>query len=320
MSIKTLLRTLGAILLAALLLAAPAAPALSRTDELCWQMTVHTAQGSRSVTLITDYSCGGAPCTLADPMIPLRDFAATLGLAPDFRCVGGVGALLWPAGDGFILLDGLPSAITLMPEAASLPLFEVPRVLDGCFCAPLSFLDVLGLDYDIDAANMQVTVYAGQTSTSIQASNQASTQASMDELWQAAAPQLNVLLTPNRHLLSSATVNIDTDIDSANTLLQAAGKLHGTCVPPGGMLACNPLNTPCTPPDDPLNTPCTPLDMALYQALCKAGLPQSGGAFANDTAFPLQIACCVAPGTVTVQVYQLNSLSAASAYLGPIAQ
>lgn len=296
MSIKTLLRTLGAILLAALLLAAPAAPALSRTDELCWQMTVHTAQGSRSVTLITDYSCGGAPCTLADPMIPLRDFAATLGLAPDFRCVGGVGALLWPAGDGFILLDGLPTAITLMPEAASLPLFEVPRVLDGCFCAPLSFLDVLGLDYDIDAANMQVTVYAGQTSN----------QASIDELWQAAAPQLNVLLTPQRQLLSSATLATDTDIDSANTLLQAAGKLHGTCVPPGGMLACNPLNTP--------------LDIALYQALCKAGLPQSGGAFANDTAFPLQIACCVAPGTVTVQVYQLNSLSAASAYLGPIAQ
>lgn len=300
MSIKTLLRTLGAILLAALLLAAPAAPALSRTDELCWQMTVHTAQGSRSVTLITDYSCGGAPCTLADPMIPLRDFAATLGLAPDFRCVGGVGALLWPAGDGFILLDGLPTAITLMPEAASLPLFEVPRVLDGCFCAPLSFLDVLGLDYDIDAANMQVRVYADR------ASIQASTQASIDELWQAAAPQLNVLLTPQRQLLSSATLATDTDIDSANTLLQAAGKLHGTCVPPGGMLACNPLNTP--------------LDIALYQALCKAGLPQSGGAFANDTAFPLQIACCVAPGTVTVQVYQLNSLAAASAYLGPIAQ
>lgn len=296
MSIKTLLHSIGAILLAALLLAAPAAPALSRTDELCWQMTVHTAQGSRSVTLITDYSCGGVPCTLADPMIPLRDFAATLGLAPDFRCVGGVGALLWPAGDGFILLDGLPTAITLMPEAASLPLFEVPRVLDGCFCAPLSFLDVLGLDYDIDAANMQVTVYAGQTSN----------QASIDELWQAAAPQLNVLLTPQRQLLSSATLATDTDIDSANTLLQAAGKLHGTCVPPGGMLACNPLNTP--------------LDIALYQALCKAGLPQSGGAFANDTAFPLQIACCVAPGTVTVQVYQLNSLSAASAYLGPIAQ
>lgn len=301
MSIKTLLHSIGAILLAALLLAAPAAPALSRTDEALikeagWQMTVHTAQGSRSVTLITDYSCGGVPCTLADPMIPLRDFAATLGLAPDFRCVGGVGALLWPAGDGFILLDGLPTAITLMPEAASLPLFEVPRVLDGCFCAPLSFLDVLGLDYDIDAANMQVTVYAGQTSN----------QASIDELWQAAAPQLNVLLTPQRQLLSSATLATDTDIDSANTLLQAAGKLHGTCVPPGGMLACNPLNTP--------------LDIALYQALCKAGLPQSGGAFANDTAFPLQIACCVAPGTVTVQVYQLNSLSAASAYLGPIAQ
>lgn len=301
MSIKTLLHSIGAILLAALLLAAPAAPALSRTDEALikeagWQMTVHTAQGSRSVTLITDYSCGGVPCTLADPMIPLRDFAATLGLAPDFRCVGGVGALLWPAGDGFILLDGLPTAITLMPEAASLPLFEVPRVLDGCFCAPLSFLDVLGLDYDIDAANMQVTVYAGQTSN----------QASIDELWQAAAPQLNVLLTPDRQLLSSATVNIDTDIDSANTLLQAAGKLHGTCVPPGGMLACNPAHTS--------------LDMALYQALCKAGLPQSGGAFANDTAFPLQIACCVAPGTVTVQVYQLNSLAAASAYLGPIAQ
>lgn len=323
MSTKTLSHTLAAILLTALLLATPAAPAFSRTNEATveepgWQLTIHTPQGTCIVPLVTDYNCTGVPCTLTDPMIPLRSFAAALDLPLDYRCVGGVAALLWPAGDGFILLDGLPNAITLKPQAAILPLFEVPRVLDGCFCAPLSFLDVLKLDYDIDAANMQVTLYADQAS--VQALIQASVQASIDELWQAATPQLNVLLTPTRQLLSSATLAINADIDSANTLLQDAGKLHGTCVPPGDTLACNPPYTPCTPLDDPLCTPCTPLDMTLYTALCKAGLPQNSGTFANNTLFPLQIVCRVAPDSLTIQVYQLNSSAAAGAYLAPIAQ
>lgn len=307
MLIKMLIKSLPnqsplkTILSAALLLALfAAAPAISRANEpSSWQMLIDMPDApSQTISLVSDYTCNGVPCTLDAPMIPLRAFANALGISPEFCCMGGVAMLLWPAENACVLLNGLPHIISLTPDATCQPLYEVPLMIEGSYCAPISLLDIWELDYDIDAANMLITVRPANAAAASPARVPA------NKLWQAASPQLDILLTPTRHLLSSVTQTIDATVD-ANSLLYAAGKLHGTCVPPGGSLAGG--------------TGHTLLDATLCTALKAAGLPPTNGIFTNHSVFPIQLTCHVAPGDLTVQVYQLNSLSASGSYAGQIA-
>lgn len=305
---KFFLPTLLLLALTAILAApAPANP----SAPTGWQLIITTPQGTSTLPLCTDFTEGDTARTLEDPLIPLRPLATALGLNLDFQQIDGVAAALWPAADAYLLLAGHPTAIHIYNEeknnektttnnfsAETLPLFDVPQIFNGAFCVPVSFLDVLGLDYTIDAARQQITLQS-----------ESLTAAPAADLWSAAQPRLNYLLTPRRHLLAAATLPINStdsnDTARANSLLAAAGALHATCIPPGDSLP--------TPAD-------SLLAQTLSQAAQAAHLPQIRGHFINDTIFPLQIACQLTAGTLTVRIFQLNSDAAALDYLGPIAQ
>lgn len=281
-----------------------------------WQLTVTTPHSTQTIPLISDYTADDTVCALTDPLIPLRALADTLQADISLCPTACPNAVLFATNDtAWVLLADSTLAIHITTDSINTAnataqlenIFDPPCIINNRFCVPLSFLDLLNLNYDIDPVHGLINASAAPASSS----------ADEDICWQAAGPLLNYLLTPCRDLLSSVTLpygsadlsagppaDPSSDLARANALLTAASLLHGSAISPEGNLPTS---------ADPL------LNQAVTDAATAAHLAQSNGRFINDTVFPVQIACHITATTLTVRIWRLNSMAAAHDYLGQIA-
>lgn len=301
---RLFLALLAAFFVCALYLAA--LPSRLTADEIDgWQLRLLAPNGDvQALPLPTDYIQDDVSYTLSEPLIPLRTLAEACGITADYRQTDRYCGVLWAAADNaWLFTADQPIALQLYKEesdqicARAVQQFEHPRILWQQFCVPLSFLDILGLEYEINASSLQITVHTSPATPTAPAA-----------LWQAAEAELNRLYTPHRHILAEARAEAsDLEIETAQSLLIAAATLHGQVIPPNGTFPLAPNNAQAA--------------QALKSAAQKAKLPQTAeGLWLNDSIFPLQIACQAGARHLTIRLYQLNSMAVADDYLGQIAE
>lgn len=319
-----------------------------------WQMLINREDGAQiSVPLPLDYTIDGVAYTLDDPYLPLRPLAEAAGVDLRWRSIEGHICILWAeAAKGRVFVAGQPLALHIYRQeeqwlAAAEQQFEQPRLLDGSFCVPLSFLDCLGLAYDLDPAAQTVTVYVT-----------AADPADPEEQWPAAEPLLQQLLAPKQTLLAAAKTHFNSrQLNRSQNILLAAGALHGLVVPPGGEFSFNRAVGARTVSRGYKSAPIfndgqtvmgigggvCQVSTTVYQAAAAAGmkiterhlhsLPVSytkSGADAtvvwgykdlrwqNTTAKPVVISCRAEGGTLSVELYQLNTPGVG--YLGQVVE
>lgn len=322
-----------------------------------WQMLLVDSSGTAvELPLDLDYTADDVEYTLSDPYLPLRPLAEAAGVNLSWRRAGDYGAIVWGSAErARVFVADRPEALHIYKEengswvAVAEQQFEQPRLINGSFCVPLSFLDCLGIRYDLDAENARVTVYANAASP-----------ADTDELWQAAEPLLTELLTPKAKLLAEAVTYFNSaQINRSQNILLAAGALHGLLVLPGEEFSFNRAVGQRTAARGYLPAPMfnegetvsglgggvCQVSTTVYQAALQAGLAiterhphtlpvtyAKPGADAtvvwghkdlrwqNNTDKPLQIACSIEAGCLIVRLYQLSDTAAAAQFLGQLAK
>ena len=353
------------ILLLLLIFAAPAhaeilaeaTPEVPLPTEQIWRLTLLTEDGQplTKITLPQDYTGGGITYALSEPFIPLRPLAEALGLPLTWQKSAGYDCVIWAAADNArLFIAGQPQVLhfTQDDDNSWLPTeetqYQQPRMLNGSFCVPLSFLACLGLPYDYDAAGGQITVCAPRF-----------TPADPAALWSAAQAPLTEILTPPAQLLATATTLFDpAQINRCQNILLAAGALHGLVINPGEEFSFNDAVGPRTAargyrtaiifineePVPGIGGGVCQVSTTVYQAVLQAGLtvtechphslpvnyaPAHQDAtvawgsldlrWRNDFAQPVQLACHLKDGSLTVKIYQLSTADAANRFLGTLA-
>lgn len=301
---RTFPALLAAFFMCALYLAA--LPSKLTADEINgWQLRlIFSNSDVQAFPLNTDYTEEGIDYTLPEPLIPLRILSEACGANLEFHQTDRYTGVFWASSENSLLfLADLPTVLQLYKEengdfaCRTVNQFEHPRIFCRQFCIPLSYLDCLGLEYEINPVSLQITVYVTPSAP-----------ISPDALKAAADAELNRLFTPTRHLLTEVTVYApNADIDTSQALLLAAGKLHGEVILPNSCLTSTSDNPQAKE--------------AIDLAAQKANLPMTAdGRWLNDSIFPLQIACRAKARSLTIRLYQLNSMAVADDYLGQIAE
>lgn len=279
-------------------------PLTCRPAPSGWQLQIVCPQKPvQTLPLPTDFSVNGIAYTLADPYIPLRPLAAALGLNISWQQINGCNAVLWPTNNAQIFIADLPVSIHVSKinggqwAVNAAQQFEQPCILGGSFCVPLSFLDILGINYTIDAENMLVTVCSAPICAA----------APTDTIWQAALPVINAQLAATGQLLGEATVTAaNTDLAAEQYRLLAAEALHGTAIAPGQAF-CPADVLPADLPADVAYQ----VTNAFYRAANQANLPAAAAARQNNTGASLKITCHTIAGSVTVRIYRLSNATPA---------
>ena len=343
-----------------MLSASASAAALPGGYPPAWQAVIIMPDGTEApLPLNNDYTEDGVEYTLAAPYLPLRPLAQAAGLKVSWRKISGYSAVLWPSTQGArVFVAARPLALHIYKEeteqtdiwaAAAETRFEYPRLLNGSFCVPLSFLDCLGIACDADAEKGVVRVYVPAVA-----------RADADVLWQAAEPLLKELLAPPAEVIGAATTFFNSkQINRSQNILLAAGALHGLVIPPGEEFSFNRAVGPRTVARgyrpapvfsggsavDGLGGGICQVSTTVYQAALAAGLkiteryphslPVSYSAEDADAAVvwgakdlrwqntcgsPVQISCTIEGGSLTVRLYKLKDEAAADAFLGLLAQ
>lgn len=323
-------------------------------SENTWQLTLLTEDGQplTEFPLPQDYRSGGITYTLSEPFIPLRPLAEVLGVPLTWQKFADADCVVWAAADNArLFIANRPHVIHFTADdnqswqAAEEIQYQQPLLLNGTFCVPLSYLACLGLPYDYEASGGQITVYAPNL-----------TAADPSALWSAAQSSLAGILPPPAHLLATATTLFDpAQINRCQNILLAAGALHGLVIAPGEEFSFNTAVGPRTADRGYrtatvfINEKAVPgigggvcqVSTTVYQAALQAGLtvterhPHSlpvnyapahqdatvvWGAldlrWRNDFPHPVQLACHLKDGSLTVQIYQISNGYDANRFLG----
>lgn len=335
----------------------PDAPEELPPDE--WLLRIvapkEAAYNTAGHRLSLDYTEGGVEHTLAEPYLPLRLLAEAGGVPLYWRNYDGQGAALWAEQNSArLFLASRPEVWHIVRQnenwqAVPEVQVEQPRLLEGRFCIPISYLECLGFPYEVDAAAQAVTVYLPEPAA-----------ADGSELWAAAEPQLQKLLTPPVTLLAEAVTGFDPkNLNRSQNLLLAASALHGLVVEPGGEFSFNRAVGQRTAArgyrvaivfEDGeqalgLGGGVCQVSSTVYQAARKAGMTiterhphslpvsyaKAGGDAAvawgaldlrwrNGTALPVQLACQLKDGQLSVRIYRLDAPAAAGRFLGNVAE
>ncbi|MBQ3198768.1 MAG: VanW family protein [Firmicutes bacterium] len=319
-----------------------------------WRLTLLTDDGQplTEFSLPQDYTGGGITYTLSEPFIPLRPLAESLGVPLVWQKFADADCAVWAADDNArLFIANRPNVLhfTADDNGSWQPAREIqyqqPLLVGGTFCVPLSYLACLGLAYDYEASSGQITVYAPHL-----------TAADPYALWSAAQAPLADILPPPAHLLATATTLFDpAEINRCQNILLAAGALHGLVIAPGEEFSFNTSVGPRTA-DRGYRTAIVFIDekavpgigggvcqvsTTVYQAALQAGLtvterhPHSlpvnyapahrdatvaWGAldlrWRNDFDHPVQLACHIKDGSLTVKIYQIAANSNTNRFLG----
>ncbi len=337
----------------------PEAPAAITPAANEWLLRIITQAGDTyneaEHLLSLDYTAGGVAYTLEEPYLPLRLLAEAGNVPLYWRSFDGQGAVLWAeAKTARLFLAGRPEVWHIVRQNDSwqaVPEVQVeqPRLLEGSFCIPISYLACFGFTYEVDAAAQSVTVYLPETAAADGAA-----------LWAAAEPQVQKLLTPPVTLLAEAVTSFDPqNLNRSQNLLLAASALHGLVIEPGGEFSFNRTVGKRTAArgyrvaivfEDGEQVPglgggVCQVSSTVYQAARRAGMtiterhPHSlPVAYAragndatvawgtkdlrwrNDTQFPVQLACQIKDGRLSVQIFRLDDPAAAERFLGNVAE
>lgn len=337
----------------------PEAPAESAPAANLWLLRIITqtddVYNEAEHWLNLDYTEGGVAYTLEEPYLPLRLLAEAGGVPLYWRNINGQSAVLWAEEKtARLFLASRPEVWHIVRQGESWQAVgevqvEQPRLLEGSFFIPISYLECFGFTYEVDAAAQTVTVYLPATAA-----------AEGTALWAAAEPELQKLLTPPVTLLAEAVTSFDPkNLNRSQNLLLAASALHGLVIEPGGDFSFNRAVGKRSAArgyrmaivfEDGEQVPglgggVCQVSSTVYQAARKAGMtiterhPHSlpvtyakagndatvaWGAkdlrWRNDTKSPVQLACHIKDGKLSVQIFRLDDPAAAGRFLGNVAE
>ncbi len=310
------------LLLLLLTLAAPAAanqgPPAPAANE--WLLRLVTDEQTAAYLLPLDYTADGVDYTLTEPCLPLSLLAEAAGLPLFWRSFNGQGAALWPDENAArIFLPGRPEVWHIARQkdgwqAAAEVQTELPRLINGRLCLPISYLDCLGLAYTADIPARTLTVYLPKARAADAAA-----------LWAAAEPQLKELLSPRVTLLGEAAASFDAAaIDRSQNVLLAADALQGLVVAPGAAFSFEQAVGPRTAArgyrGESIAADVSLINATVYRAALAAGLAaDENSGWRNGGSLPVQLVCRIKGGRLTVQIYRLDDPAAAGRFLGSVA-
>jgi hypothetical protein len=205
-----------------------------------WRLLLHSADGSTSEEILqNDFSDGKSEYTLESPYIPLRLLAQASGTPLGWYKYGDKGAAIWAQREvAVVLLPGhkivlyvLDAAEPQYTQVYTEQQFEEPLLLNGSVCVPLSFLDCLGLDWQLDTPERQIIVWLPAS---------AGRGVNPDLVRQAAENNVREILTPKGVMLGSATTTFDPQQENrSHNIFLAASSLHGAEIAPGKVFSFN---------------------------------------------------------------------------------
>ncbi len=189
---------------------------------------------SQSFDLVEEFGINSF--TLESPLIPIAQLAEATKTPVCWEENEFGYALVWAGRDtGTIFFQDNSHVVQVKYlneptklEIVATEVLERSFLLDDTFCVPISALDLLGINYEIDAEARTVTM-----TDIVKASG-----SSAETIWKLAKNDVEKLLEPTSFLLASGSSYMDLSNPlKVNDYFLALDQLHGTVIPAGEYIA-----------------------------------------------------------------------------------